>query len=211
MISMAVARGCWRDRPKGRTTMSVLETFQDHARVMAAAAERLARALEQVAGELHDCFARGNKLLACGNGGQRLRRGASRGRAGRAVQGRPAGLARPGSVGRRDGDPDRGRQRLRLRHGVCAPGRGAGAPGDLLFAISTSGNSPNVIAAIAAARTRDCRIVGFTGQSGGRIAPLCDVLIAAPSGTTARIQEVHGVCIHAICEALDRRLGVGQS
>jgi D-sedoheptulose 7-phosphate isomerase len=82
-------------------------------------------------------------------------------------------------------------------------------PGDLLFAISTSGNSPNVLAAVAAARARDCRIVGFTGDRGGKLSSVADILIAAPSTVTARIQEVHGLSIHIICESLDRRLGVG--
>lgn len=191
--------------------MSVLATFEDHARVMAAAAERLATVLEQVAGELHDCFARGNKLLACGNGGS-----ASDaehlvaelvGRFKDDRQALPAlALSAGGTATLTAVANDYGYDTVFARQ-VEALAR----PGDLLFAISTSGNSPNVIAAITAARARDCRIVGFTGQSGGRLASLCDVLIAAPSGTTARIQEVHGVCIHAICESLDRRLGVGQS
>ena len=191
--------------------MSVLATFQDHARVMAVAAERLAPALEQVADELHACVARGNKLLACGNGGS-----ASDaehlvaelvGRFKDDRQALPAlALSAGGTATLTAVANDYGYEAVFARQ-VEALAR----PGDLLFAISTSGNSPNVIAAIAAARTRDCRIVGFTGQSGGRLASLCDVLIAAPSGTTARIQEVHGLCIHAICEALDRRLGVGQS
>lgn len=191
--------------------MSVLATFEDHARVMAAAADRLATVLEQVAGELQDCFARGNKLLACGNGGS-----ASDaehlvaelvGRFKDDRQALPAlALSAGGTATLTAVANDYGYDAVFARQ-VEALAR----PGDLLFAISTSGNSPNVIAAIAAARARDCRIVGFTGQSGGRLASLCDILIAAPSGTTARIQEVHGVCIHAICESLDRRLGVGKS
>jgi phosphoheptose isomerase len=79
-------------------------------------------------------------------------------------------------------------------------------PGDLLFAISTSGNSRNVLAAVRAARARDCRVVGCTGAPGGELASAADVLIAAPSRITARIQEVHILCIHTICEAVDRRI-----
>ena len=191
--------------------MSVLATFQDHARVMAAAADGLAATLEQVASELHDCFARGNKLLACGNGGS-----ASDaehlvaelvGRFKDDRQALPAlALSAGGTATLTAVANDYGYEAVFARQ-VEALAR----PGDLLFAISTSGNSPNVLAAVTAARARDCRIVGFTGAAGGRLAALTDILIAAPSSTTARIQEVHGVCIHAICESLDRRLGVGQS
>jgi D-sedoheptulose 7-phosphate isomerase len=62
------------------------------------------------------------------------------------------------------------------------------------------------LAAVQAARARSCRVVGFTGESGGQLASQVDVLVAAPSKTTARIQEVHILCIHIICEALDRHL-----
>jgi phosphoheptose isomerase len=178
---------------------------------MAAAADGLAATLEQVASELHDCFARGNKLLACGNGGS-----ASDaehlvaelvGRFKDDRQALPAlALSAGGTATLTAVANDYGYEAVFARQ-VEALAR----PGDLLFAISTSGNSPNVIAAVTAARARDCRIVGFTGAAGGRLASLTDILIAAPSSTTARIQEVHGVCIHAICESLDRRLGVGQS
>ena len=66
-----------------------------------------------------------------------------------------------------------------------------GTPGDVLFAISTSGNSPNVLAAAEAARTAGIGVVALTGDSGGRLAPLADVAIRVPSTTTAHIQECH--------------------
>ena len=160
--------------------------------------------------ELHDCFARGNKLLVCGNGGS-----ASDaehlvaelvGRFKDDRQALPAlALSAGGTATLTAVANDYGYETIFARQ-VEALAR----PGDLLFAISTSGNSPNVIAAVTAARARDCRIVGFTGETGGRLATLADILISAPSTTTARIQEVHGLCIHAICEALDHRLGVGK-
>lgn len=191
-------------------TMTIVSTFQDHARVMTEAASRLPEILEQVAGELHDCFARGNKLLVCGNGGS-----ASDaehlvaelvGRFKDDRQALPAlALSAGGTATLTAVANDYGYETIFARQ-VEALAR----PGDLLFAISTSGNSPNVLAAIAAARARDCRVVGFTGETGGRLATLADVLISAPSTTTARIQEVHGLCIHAICEALDHKLGVGK-
>jgi phosphoheptose isomerase len=72
-----------------------------------------------------------------------------------------------------------------------------------LFGISTSGKSPNVVEAARAARSLGCRVIAFTGAAAGPLAALADVVIAAPSATTARIQEVHALAIHAICESVD--------
>jgi D-sedoheptulose 7-phosphate isomerase len=78
-----------------------------------------------------------------------------------------------------------------------------GQAGDVLFAISTSGNSKNIIAALEAARARDITTVGFTGQSGGTMAALCDLCIHIPSESTPRIQEGHEVLGHAICAMVE--------
>jgi D-sedoheptulose 7-phosphate isomerase len=78
-----------------------------------------------------------------------------------------------------------------------------GQQGDVLFAISTSGNSKNVIAAIDAARSRGIAVVGFTGESGGAMAGLCDLCIRIPSPSTPRIQEGHEVLGHAICAMVE--------
>ena len=87
-----------------------------------------------------------------------------------------------------------------------------GAPGDVAFGISTSGTSANVINAMARARARGLRTIGLTGATGGRMAELCDVLLAVPLTTTARIQEVHLVTYHAICAAVESRmLAAGES
>jgi D-sedoheptulose 7-phosphate isomerase len=85
--------------------------------------------------------------------------------------------------------------------------RGLGRPGDVLIAISTSGRSPNIIAAIAAAREAAMTVVGFTGAGGGEMAALCDHLLAAPSAETSIIQQLHIVAAHAICDAVERALG----
>jgi D-sedoheptulose 7-phosphate isomerase len=66
-----------------------------------------------------------------------------------------------------------------------------GDPGDVLIAISTSGNSPNVVRAAEQARSQDVRVVALTGASGGTLGPLADVAIRVPSTTTAHIQECH--------------------
>jgi D-sedoheptulose 7-phosphate isomerase len=80
-----------------------------------------------------------------------------------------------------------------------------GTPGDVAFGISTSGSSANVVNALERARQRGLRTIGLTGGERGRIADLCDVLLAVPLLTTARIQEVHLVTYHAICAAIESR------
>ncbi|MBS7326947.1 MAG: phosphoheptose isomerase [Thiopseudomonas sp.] len=87
--------------------------------------------------------------------------------------------------------------------------RALGQPGDVLLAISTSGNSANVVQAIHAAHDRNMRVVALTGRDGGSMAPLLqpdDVEIRVPSTVTARIQEVHLLAIHCLCDLIDRHL-----
>jgi D-sedoheptulose 7-phosphate isomerase len=84
-----------------------------------------------------------------------------------------------------------------------------GQPGDCLLAISTSGNSPNVVDAIRAAHQKNARVVALTGRDGGRMAEVLeatDIEIRVPAERTARIQEVHLVVIHCLCDAIDRAL-----
>jgi len=81
-----------------------------------------------------------------------------------------------------------------------------GAPGDVAWGISTSGTSANVLNGLRRARERGLRTIGMTGESGGDMASLCDVLLAVPLDSTARIQEIHLVTYHSICAALERRL-----
>ena len=79
-------------------------------------------------------------------------------------------------------------------------------PHDILLAISTSGNSPNVVAAINAAHERQMSVVALTGRQGGAMADLLagdDIHICVPHSNTARIQEVHLLCLHCICDAID--------
>jgi D-sedoheptulose 7-phosphate isomerase len=76
--------------------------------------------------------------------------------------------------------------------------------GDCLIAISTSGNSANVISAVMAARSLGCSVIGMTGQNGKKLASLCDVSILVPSGRTARIQEAHITIAHIWCEVIDK-------
>jgi D-sedoheptulose 7-phosphate isomerase len=78
-----------------------------------------------------------------------------------------------------------------------------GRTGDVAFAISTSGRSPNVLEALKAARERGLLTVALTGEGGGALAPLADHLIAVPSRDTQRIQEVHGMVVHILCEIVE--------
>jgi len=84
--------------------------------------------------------------------------------------------------------------------------RGLGRAGDVFIAISTSGKSPNVLAALRAAREIGIATVGFTGAAGGAMRPLCDMVLAAPSDDTPLIQQIHITAAHAICEMVEQRL-----
>ena len=84
--------------------------------------------------------------------------------------------------------------------------RALGKPGDILFAISTSGNSKNVVAAIDAAHKKDMRIVGMTGRGGGAMAAMLradDLLLNVDASATTRIQETHLLILHCLCDAID--------
>ena len=76
-------------------------------------------------------------------------------------------------------------------------------PGGVLLGLSTSGNSPNVVLALEAARARGMVTIGLTGQGGGRMAPLCDHLLAVPSTSTPAIQQVHLCLYHCFCAAVE--------
>ena len=87
--------------------------------------------------------------------------------------------------------------------------RALGQEGDVLLAISTSGNSANVVQAIHAAHDRHMHVVALTGRDGGQITPLLlpdDVEIRVPSNVTARVQEVHLLAIHCLCDLIDHQL-----
>jgi D-sedoheptulose 7-phosphate isomerase len=84
--------------------------------------------------------------------------------------------------------------------------RGIGRAGDVLVGISTSGNSANVVKAIEAARQIGILTVGLTGESGGRMAEICDICLRVPSRSTPRIQEMHIAVGHSLCEWVEAAL-----
>jgi D-sedoheptulose 7-phosphate isomerase len=161
--------------------------LEDQARNLAAAALRMALTL-----------ARGRKLLFCGNGGsaadcQHL----AAEFVNRFLLDRPPlpaiALTTDTSVLTAIGN-DFG-QELIFAKQIAA----LGASGDMLVAISTSGNSANVLAALAAARDNALVTLGLTGADGGRMAPFCDFLLAVPETRTPLIQEVHIAAGHLLC------------
>ena len=84
--------------------------------------------------------------------------------------------------------------------------RALGQPGDVLLAISTSGNSPSVVEAVRSAHDNDLRVVALTGKGGGEIGRMLrdsDVHLCAPSDRTARIQEIHLLTVHCLCDGID--------
>lgn len=83
-----------------------------------------------------------------------------------------------------------------------------GQPGDVAIGISTSGKSANVLEGLKAARKKKIMTVGFSGGSGGKMKPACDVLLCVPSRTTARIQEMHITLGQMLCGALEKKLGL---
>ncbi len=79
-------------------------------------------------------------------------------------------------------------------------------PGDVFMAISTSGNSPNVVSAITAAKNKGVTTIGLTGRSGGKMPELCDHILRAPSDSTPRIQECHLATYHLLCALVEETM-----
>ncbi|MCS0632844.1 phosphoheptose isomerase [Telluria mixta] len=186
-------------------TQRILAHFQESAELKMKSANLLAQPISQAIELMFNALSNGNKILACGNGGS-------------------AGDAQHFAaelVGRFE------RERFPLpaislttdTSIITAVGndysfneifskqvQAFGQAGDILLAISTSGNSGNVLAAVEAALEREMRVVALTGKDGGKIAQMltdADVHINVPHSRTARIQEVHLVAIHSICDGLD--------
>ena len=82
----------------------------------------------------------------------------------------------------------------------------AGRKGDILIGISTSGNSPNVVMAMQKAKEIGMLTVGFTGENGGKMKEICDIMICVPSDDTPRIQEAHILIGHIICQLIEEKM-----
>jgi D-sedoheptulose 7-phosphate isomerase len=86
--------------------------------------------------------------------------------------------------------------------------KGLGRSGDVLIAISTSGNSGNVINAVIQAKAIGMKVIGLLGRDGGQLSPLCDVPLVIPHQQTARIQEMHILIGHILCHGVETQLGM---
>jgi D-sedoheptulose 7-phosphate isomerase len=187
-----------------RQVDKILTIWDEHlgvAKTLPSLASAVSSAIDTIAGSL----AAGGLLLVAGNGGSaadaqhivaeltgRFLRERQPLRA-LALHGNTSSLTAIGN--------DYGYERVFARE-LTAHGR----PGDVLLAISTSGNSPNILSAIEAARQCKVAVIGLTGESGGQMRLACDLCLCVPSKSTARIQEMHITIGHAICELLEERL-----
>jgi D-sedoheptulose 7-phosphate isomerase len=187
------------------TIARIEQQFRDSAETKLHAMETMAPLIADAIEVLVTALTGGNKALACGNGGSAAdaQHFAAElvGRFERERPGLPAiALTTDSSILTAVGnDYD---FNLIFAKQVQALGQ----PGDVLLAISTSGNSGNVIAAIQAAHERDMRVIAMTGRDGGKIASLLrdgDINLCVPSQRTARIQEVHLLTLHCLCDGID--------
>jgi D-sedoheptulose 7-phosphate isomerase len=180
----------------------VRESFAESARVKAATAQSAGPALAAAAQLLIDALRRDGRVLAFGNGGSAAdAQHLAAELAGRFERERRALPALALTANTSDltaiaNDYGFERQFARL---VEAHGRA----GDVAIAISTSGRSENVNAAVREARARGLRTIALTGRDGGALAGLVDVAVIVPSDSTARIQEAHLTAIHVLCELVD--------
>ena len=193
-------------KERDERTARVRAAFEDSIAAKRATLEACAGAIAAAAERVIECFRDGHKLLAFGNGGS-----ASDAQhlcaelAGRYVRERPglpaialtANTSDLTAIGN-DYGYDRVFARLVEAHGRA---------GDVAIAISTSGNSPNVLEAVAAARQRGLTTIGLIGRGGGKLGRLrATCRSRSPSESTPRIQETHIAIIHVLCELVDDAL-----
>ena len=186
----------------------VAKHFEDSAQTKLDAVETMAAPIAGAIEAMTSCLINGGKILACGNGGSAAD-----------AQHFAAEL-----IGRFEAE----RQELAaialttdssiltavandysFNQVFARQVRGLGHAGDVLLAISTSGNSGNVIEAIRAAHEADMRVIALTGRGGGQIGEMLtedDIDLCVPAARTARIQETHLVAIHCLCDGIDALL-----
>ncbi len=191
----------------------ILDHFNESAELKIQAAAQLAQPINEAVDLMFGALSNGNRILACGNGGSAAdcQHFAAElvGRFERERLPLPAmSLATDASILTSIGN-DYGFTDI-----FAKQVQAFGQAGDVLLAISTSGNSPNVIAAIDSALERDMRVVALTGKGGGQIGQMltdADVHICVPHDRTARIQEVHILIVHCLCDGIDVALFGGDA
>ncbi len=193
------------DDPRGRAVESAFEDAASlHREVAARSVAAVVAAADLVAGALRE----GRRVLACGNGGSAAdAQHFAAELVGRFVRDRPAwpamALTTDTSVLTAVGN-DCGFDQIFARQ-VEAHGRA----GDVLLLISTSGSSPNVLAAARAGCARGLRTIGLTGRDGGELGRSVDLHLNVPAASTARVQEVHGTILHVLCDLVEQALTQG--
>ena len=189
---------------------AIRQQLRDHKAVIDEIELSLAATIAAAVTVLEEAFAKGNKLLVMGNGGSAA--DAQHFAAeiiGRFKLERPAlpaiALTTDSSILTAIGN-DYGFDAVFSRQV-----EGLAAHGDVVFGISTSGNSPNVKAALEKAKAKGCTTIALLGRDGGSIKELADIPLIVPSFDTPRIQEGHITIIHIICDLLEKRLFAGRS
>lgn len=190
----------------------IIQHFGSSIETKAAAAEHLPPHIERAGRAMVDCLLNGGKILSCGNGGSAGdSQHFSSELLNRFERERPS---LPAIALTTDSSTITSIANDYSYNEVFSKQiRALGNEGDVLLAISTSGNSANVIQAIQAAHERGMSVVALSGKNGGDMASLIlqnDVEIRVPSDVTARIQEVHLVVIHCLCDMIDCSLFGGQ-
>ncbi len=182
-------------------TSIVAESIETKKRFFAGHTEDVLRAAKMIA----DCFQQGGKLLLCGNGGSAADAQHIAGEfINRFLTERKAlpamALSTDGSVLTCIAN-DTGFEQIFARQIEAFS-----TAGDVLLAISTSGNSQNIVRAVEVARAARVKTIGLLGGDGGRVATLCDLALVVPSRDTQRIQETHNLLGHILCETVERTL-----
>jgi D-sedoheptulose 7-phosphate isomerase len=191
--------------PLAQSIARVRAALAESAQTQRATAEACAQSIARAAARLVETLRAGGRVLAFGNGGsaadaQHLAAELA-GRFERERPGLPALALTTNTSDLTAIGNDYGFEAVFARL-VRAHGR----PGDLAVAISTSGNSPNVLAGVVAARDAGLSTLALTGKGGGKLASAADLAIVVPSDVTARIQETHIAVIHLLCELCEAQL-----
>lgn len=189
-------------------TLRIAEQFADSADTKRKAADVLSTPLAEATEMLYACVQAGGKVLICGNGGSAAdaQHFAAEFVGRFELERRPLAalaLTTDTSILTAVGN-DYGYNDVFSRQVL-----GLGNANDVLIAISTSGNSANIITAIEAAHQRGLRVIALTGKGGGKIATLlndADIHLCVPAERTARIQEVHLLALHCLCDGVDALL-----
>ncbi|WP_028295790.1 D-sedoheptulose 7-phosphate isomerase [Olivibacter sitiensis] len=183
-------------------TYSFILSIDDHIGLITSLRESLLPLIEKVAGEIGQSIQKGNKVLLIGNGGSAAdAQHIAAEFTGRFVKERrplPAIALTTDTSALTAIANDYGYQQVFARQ-VAALGQG----GDILIAISTSGNSPSILEAVEVAKEKGIKTIGLTGKDGGTLGQICDMHINIPHQATARVQEMHILIGHLLCEYVD--------